>query len=368
MADKNIVLEENEDLGKLRGGNDALKTNGISNCATFSYTGMGADGGYIEFISIRESGVTLYSEGDTLSGAHYVWIQSSGNGRYDIQIVDDIMVNETHALQGPNDDGKLIRFVRTNNVISLYVDGVFAASASWANGSPTVDHSAIGCLSRTSDSNFLKGVYSHVRLGSHTYINNGDFGSVGVPSSPAGADGTLSSPDMWWKTLANGEPIDAIYENVTVFYATLPVTPVDFHNVIDINTNAQPTNDPFYGLYTDQYLVVTVQMSAILILLLEMEMEKMKILRTIQADTIGAGVATFNQDATSLMSTGSGILRVKIGSDTAFRELTITNDGRFYPVGNIRAIDTDSPTTVDLSLVTLGFPSIYSEVVITNEV
>jgi len=201
----------------------------------------------------------------------------------------------------------------------------------------------------------------------YDYTMNGQFGNATVlDSSGNGNHGTINSA-QWWKTLPNGEPVDQVFANATIYNDQLPEVPVEFQNVIDINTDAPKTNDAFWGVYTSDWLVVTLQMSAILILLLQMEMEKMKILRTIQADIIGAGVATFNQDITSLMSTGSGILSVKIGSDTVFRELTITSDGRFYPVGNIRAIDTDSPTTVDLSLVTLGFPSIYSEVAISND-
>jgi len=358
MADKLAVID---DLSEVR-GDDAIDTNGshITTGKVFDVASVNAStvmlhsqstGSLVNITTDGTNSFLLYANQDT-AGVFRVF----GRDHAGVTFVN-------YAIGNTLTQGVAVPLSLSLNGTSLIVNLEGVEILNTTIPTNTTNGELLSCdFGQNSDAVILT-----AELNEFSFINNGDFGNSTLESVPVGAEGQLNSTT--WNKVVNGQPVSIVAPDQAALLAQLPATPAETWEVIDttVGSTVPPTNDASWLLYDDQYLIVTVQISAISILLLQMEMEKMKILRTIQADTIGAGVATFNQDITSLMSTGSGILSVKIGSDTVFRELTISSDGRFYPVGNIRAIDTDSPTTVDLSLVTLGFPSIYSEVVISND-
>ena len=356
MADKNIVLEENEDLGKLRGGSDAVRCvdNGVGfgffNLITkletlFQFIEGSPMGGHI-------LGAELGAKFTHDSVANTIAFLSSSNGAawdYSTQHIVPVV-------SGVN----FVSMTYSGNTLTININGNIKTVAGRPNAPMAQTMTTIGA--RNLSTSYLHGVYNEIHVNDSYYIKDGDFGSPTlIDHSGNGNDGTLSSPNMWWKTLANGEPIDAIYENATVFYATLPATPVDFNKVIDINTDAPPTNDPSWGLYTDQWLVVTVQINAAnFLLLLKKSGGRMPVIKRTTGTEILAisatGIQELNPVPTQISASTEVSMDVILVQDLKEQKLTPLTTvalNTFYEYGKIGAIDMDS-IVGDLNTVIFG--------------
>lgn len=87
------------------------------------------------------------------------------------------------------------------------------------------------------------------------YIQNGDFGDVTlIDHSGNGNDGTIIGA-TWWM-----QDINQQFDDPLTYRSQLPVTPVEVQVVTYTDaTPYYPTNDPFWGAYDENWLVVSDQ-------------------------------------------------------------------------------------------------------------
>ncbi len=89
-----------------------------------------------------------------------------------------------------------------------------------------------------------EGVLNRFVFNDYSYINNGDFGSVNLPSTPSGNDGTIISA-QWWK-----KDVDQAFADPLTYRSQLPAIPVEVQHVTDVRKlDIYKTNDPFWNPY-----------------------------------------------------------------------------------------------------------------------
>lgn len=92
-------------------------------------------------------------------------------------------------------------------------------------------------------------IFAKFLIGGYSYVNDGDFGSSGLPSIPSGNDGTMNGA-QWWKLDENGDPIDQNFATPQLYKDTL-VSPLTEDQYV-IYTDATPyygSDDPFWNPY-----------------------------------------------------------------------------------------------------------------------
>jgi hypothetical protein len=112
--------------------------------------------------------------------------------------------------------------------------------------------------SRYTIANFLLGeICSVVGVSSgstiYNYIQNGDFGDATLIDHSGSNDGTINGA-TWWKKY-----VDQFFDDWVVYNSQLPETPVEFQDVTRVDIYSPYTNDPLWGNYDENWLVVTDQ-------------------------------------------------------------------------------------------------------------
>ena len=81
------------------------------------------------------------------------------------------------------------------------------------------------------------------------------------PEQVRGYDHESWEDEVSWEDYAMwGLTVNEVYDDADSFLATLPVTPVEQYEVVVVgDTVVPPTNDPYWGAYDENWLVVTVQ-------------------------------------------------------------------------------------------------------------
>jgi hypothetical protein len=252
MADKLAVIDT---LSKVR-GDDILAT---SSTAFATIPTEILDSTPVEIPSILivdpvENHAIINSKQDYGSDTGFLIVNDSGTLK--------LYTGQTFTGFGSVSTGDVISISKTG--LSVTINGITATIPS-INPNPDpleLYGTALGWW----DDNSFDNTFGKVTVGAHSYVNNGDFGSAILPSKPSGNDGTLSSINMWNKSVG-GQHVSIVAPDQAALLAQLPVTPIETWEVIDttVDQSVPITNDESWLLYTSLYLEVNVQPTSLTI-------------------------------------------------------------------------------------------------------
>jgi len=235
----NVVLG---DLAKYN-GDDCLRFDGSAS-ATIPIINIGGSDYYYEVgftTSDLDGSVRAVLSNRALGGTRTVHVETNST-QYSVKLVTTAGVYGKSL--SVSSESLLIRVDVTASTKSIKIseNGVVVSDENYSGDIlPSTDNIKIGSgLSL----NPLIGQVTHVNINGITYINNGDFGSVGLLSSPSGSDGTINGA-TWWK-----QSVDEVYATPQLYKSTL-VSPLTEDQMVTY-TDATPiyqSADTFWNPY-----------------------------------------------------------------------------------------------------------------------